>query len=862
MIHYFIGDLGHLFVILSFVTSIAGAFSYWKATLSQNPEQQKFWQLNGRVIYYVHAASVIGICVTLFTIIANHYFEYHYAYSYSDSKLPNHYLISTFWNGQEGSFLLWMFWNALLGIVVLNTNKFWEGPVMTVFALVQAFLASMILGVVIPWIEFKIGSSPFILLRDAMQEAPIFKTNPNFIPTDGNGLNPLLQNYWMVIHPPTLFLGFSATLVPFCFVIAGLVLKRYREWVRPALPWALFAAAILGLGILMGGYWAYETLNFGGYWNWDPVENAVYVPWLILIGAIHTMIIYRNNGTSLKASMLLIIATFILILYSTFLTRSGILGDGSVHSFTDLGLSGQLLIYMLFFVAISIVLMVQHFGKVPASEKEASVYSREFWIFIGTLVIVLMGFQVLNTTSFPVYNKLFGAFGLNLNLATPTDQVLHYTRWQLWFSVLLALLTGASQLLWWKKTDAGNFWSEMKIPALITLLVFVICLSATVNVFGGEILKNPGYILILLFSLFAIITNVLVLFRLLRNSPMLSGGAIAHIGIGMMLIGILYSAGYSKIVSLNNTGLLYSREASEEYNRDNLLLFINEPRTMAGYRIEYKGERLEPREFSAYIDPSQVSFTADPYHVVAKEDIVWDGQKMASAKDTFEIFPENRYYEVHLVNQGGKIHRLFPRIQDNPKMGMAASPDIKRDLQKDLYAHVIDLNDPEKAEWSAVEEIKVAAKGKFFANDYVSTIDGVERVFDIEGVQLDSGDVAVKAKIDIQGEYKTYRAEPIFVIRNRIVGRIPDEIRDLGVEITLLNIHPETGEFSIGVRKRQKDWIIIKAMEKPLINVLWIGTLVVMTGFAISIIRRFREFSKMREKGQEVDQPALSATKK
>jgi cytochrome c-type biogenesis protein CcmF len=324
MMHYFIGDLGHFFVITSFVTSLVSAFSYFKAATSTDILKKDSWILNGRISFYIHATSVFGICITLFSIIANHYFEYHYAYSYSDKKLPSHYLISTFWNGQEGSFLLWMFWHAVLGIVVIHTNKFWEGPVMTIFAIVQAFLASMILGIVIPGLNLKLGSSPFILLRDVMQNAPIFKAQPDFIPNDGNGLNPLLQNYWMVIHPPTLFLGFASTVVPFSFCIAGLWLKKYRDWVRPALPWTLFAGAILGLGILMGGYWAYETLNFGGYWNWDPVENAVYVPWLVLIAGIHTMITYKNSETALRSSMFLIIGTFILILYSTFLTRSGI----------------------------------------------------------------------------------------------------------------------------------------------------------------------------------------------------------------------------------------------------------------------------------------------------------------------------------------------------------------------------------------------------------------------------------------------------------------------------------------------------------------------------------------------------------
>ena len=130
---------------------------------------------------------------------------------------------------------------------------------MTVFCLVQAFLASMILGVVIPGLEFKIGSSPFILLRDAMPEAPIFKAQPEFIPTDGQGLNPLLQNYWMVIHPPTLFLGFALTVIPFSYCIAGLWLKKFSDWIRPALPCTLVGCGSIVLWILKGGYWDYET---------------------------------------------------------------------------------------------------------------------------------------------------------------------------------------------------------------------------------------------------------------------------------------------------------------------------------------------------------------------------------------------------------------------------------------------------------------------------------------------------------------------------------------------------------------------------------------------------------------------------
>jgi len=834
--HYFIGDLGHLFVIASFVTSLISVFTYWKAN-SANVETKDQWLQNARVAFYLHGTAVIGVVTCLFIIIYNHYFEYHYAYSHSDSRLPLHYLISTFWNGQEGSFLLWIFWQVVLGIFLIRTQRAWEAPVMVVFGLVQAFLASMILGVVIPFINIKLGSSPFILLRDAIDD-PIFKLQPDFIPKDGSGLNPLLQNYWMVIHPPTLFLGFALTLPPFAFCIAGLWQRKYSEWIKPALPWALLGAGILGLGILMGGYWAYETLNFGGYWNWDPVENAVYVPWLVLIASIHTMIIYKNSQAALKTAMILNISVFVLILYSTFLTRSGILGDASVHSFTDLGLSGQLLIYLLFFTVAAIFLAAIRWKEIPSSEKEASIYSREFWIFLGATTLCLMGFQVLLPTSIPVYNSLVELFGGESNLAPPADQIGFYSKFQLWFGILVALISGTGQFFWWKRMEKEKLKKEILPPILISLIVFAIIISIAK-------VYEPAYVLLTLAGVYLIVSNLKVLSSVIKVNPSLSGGALAHIGIGMMLIGVMFSSGYSKVVSLNNTGMLISKDLPTEFNRDNLLLFINEPRTMGGYEIEYLGERVEPRKISGYVSKNDIDLTMDPYKVVARKDIEFKGKKILSAKDTFEINPENTYYEIELRRNGNVEALLFPRVQINPSMGgFVASPDIKRNIGRDLYTHVsLPMNREEEPEWSKMEEVRVRINQQFFVNDYVAVLEEVTRINEIEGLQLSDEDVAVKAKIKVTGERNTYYSEPIFLIKDKTqVGRLPSEINDLGVRIALLNIHPESNEFSLGLNTRQKDWVIIKAMEEPLINILWLGTGVLMVGFSIAMIRRFKEF--------------------
>jgi cytochrome c-type biogenesis protein CcmF len=843
--HYFIGNLGHFFVITSFVAAIATAFSYFKATTSSDLTAARGWRVNGRAGFYVHALSVLGIVISLFLIIYNHYFEYHYAYSYSDKNLPAHYLFSTFWNGQEGSFLLWMFWQAVLGIVLIHTNKFWEAPVMTVLAAVQAFLASMILGVVLPWIDVKIGSSPFILLREALPD-PIFTVQPDFIPADGQGLNPLLQNYWMVIHPPTLFLGFAATLIPFSYCLSGLWLKKYHDWVRPALPWSLFAGAVLGLGILMGGYWAYETLNFGGYWNWDPVENAVYVPWLVLIASIHTMITYKNSETALKASMVLVLTVFILILYSTFLTRSGVLGDASVHSFTDLGLSGQLLLYMVFFMLVATGLAIARWKEIPSSEKDASVYSREFWIFTGAAVLCLMGFQVLVPTSFPVLNKVVEFFGGTSTLAPPADQVGFYSRFQLWFAVAIGLLSAVGQFFWWKKMERQQLVNELYYPVIVALLLTAVIITV------GKVF-NPSYMLLTLAGTFTVVANFKILWSVWKTNPSLSGGAVAHIGVGLVLIGLMFSSGYSTVVSLNNTGMLISRQLSEEFNRENLLLFVNESRQMFGYEIEYKGERVQPRRKAGYISKRDIEYTADPYTVIARRDIVFNGRKLYAKGEQFELSPENTFYEIEFRKNGKVEFVQYPRVQANPRFGNMASPDINRKVSMDLYTHIsAPMPQEAKEDWTGREEITVKRNADFFANDYVARIDELSRVTEIGGTPLDSTFVAVRARIRVQAEHADYTAEPVLILSTAMQGGlIPDEVPELGLKFTLLNVLPRTDELTLRVESRQKDWVVIKALEKPFINVLWTGTVLLMAGFGIAMVRRFREFTKMKEKGLE-----------
>jgi cytochrome c-type biogenesis protein CcmF len=558
------------------------------------------------------------------------------------------------------------------------------------------------------------------------------------------------------------------------------------------------------------------------------------------------MVTYKNSQTALKASIILVIAVFVLILYSTFLTRSGVLGDASVHSFTDLGLSGQLLIYLFVFMGIAIVLAVMRWKEIPTSEKEASTYSREFWIFVGATVLCLMGFQVLLPTSIPVWNRFVELFGASSNLAPPANQIIFYSKFQLWFAVAVGILSAIGQFFWWKKIERKVLFNDLFAPLIITLLVSVVIINIA-RVY------NIGYSLLLFAGLFTVFSNAKIFYSVFKSSPTLSGGAIAHIGIGMMLVGVMFSSGYSKVVSLNNTGMLISKQLTEEVNRENLLLFVHEPRTMAGYEIEYLGEYVEPRSKKGYARKSDVELTSNKYKVIAKRDISYHGKMLFKAGESFEIFPENTFYEIEFRKEGKHQFTLMPRVQINKEMGNVASPDISHSAALDLYTHVsLPMTEEIKEDWGKREEMKVKRDQQFFANDYVSVVENMSRIFELGGEKLDSSYVAIKARIRIKGEKQDYVAEPIIIYgSNARGGIIPDVISDLGLKISVLNIHPETDEISLGIQSRQKDWVVIKALEKPFVNVLWLGTLIVMTGFGVAIFRRFSEFNKMKEKGQE-----------
>ena len=470
--HLLPGKLGHFFALLSFAASFVAMIAYFKATNAKTPEEENSWRRMARLAFGTGVFSVFAVYSCIVYIIWNHLFEYNFAWEHSSRSMPLQYLFACIWEAQEGSFLLWTLWVCILGVVLVRKAGKWENPVMTVITFAQFCLATMIIGLY--FFGTKVGFNPFILVRqmEFAANAPIFQRADYLsIPQmqDGQGLNALLQNYWMVIHPPILFLGFSSTIVPFAFAISGLWKRQFGDWTRVALPWTLFSGCVLGTGIMMGAAWAYEALSFGGYWAWDPVENASLVPWLVMIAALHCQVIYNATGHSLRAMYFFLITQFILVLYSTFLTRSGILGDLSVHAFVDSGLNVQLFLFVLVFLIPAYILFIARYKNIPHIVKEEAADSREFWMFIGSLVLFLSAMFIIISTSLPIYNLM-----TKKKVSVGDDPTFAYNRIEVFIAILLGLFTAITQYLKYKGTGRAYLFKKIWLPTSVALVISVL----------------------------------------------------------------------------------------------------------------------------------------------------------------------------------------------------------------------------------------------------------------------------------------------------------------------------------------------------------------------------------------------------
>ncbi|HEX6334857.1 MAG TPA: cytochrome c biogenesis protein CcsA [Flavisolibacter sp.] len=834
------GKLGHFFLILSLVSSLGATISYFISVQSSKglsharwgdlkvvPADLQ-WKRLARIFFIIEVISVFAVFGILFYIISNHLFEYKYAWQHSSRSLEPKYLLSCFWEGQEGSFLLWSVWHCVLGLFVIWKEKEWEAPVMAVVSFAQFALATMILGASVG--DLNIGSNPFILLRNSgvLDEAPQFFNESGVLRRDylsliqdGNDLNPLLQNYWMVIHPPVLFLGFASTIIPFAFAIGGLWTRKYGDWVRRALPWALFSAGVFGLGIMMGAAWAYESLNFGGYWAWDPVENASLVPWLVLIGGIHTMLIYRHTGNALRTSHLFLILSFLLVLYSTYLTRSGDLQDTSVHAFTDLGMNWQLRIFLFIFVIPALVLFFIRYKRIPFIPKEEESSAREFWMFIGSLVFFLSALLIIIMTSIPVINKIAGLFTTDDKLFNPLaigeDTAFTYNRIQIFVAIIIGILSGFGMYLKYKATPRV-FLKKLLWPTLAGIGV------ATVVLVLAQIdYREYGYFYMaaiyaaIVAATYSLVTNASYIFSGLKGSLRRSGGAIAHVGFALMLLGILISSAKKEVLSHNTSGIFLNfGPQSTEKPGENLTLVKGVKNKMGNFWVTYEKDSSHPEKPLWF------------YHIRFES---MDG------KENFTLTPNA------FVNYKGN-------------MGLMANPDARHYITHDIFTYITSLPDPEKNKDTANFRAVPATVGDtvFYSNGFV-IVEDVSSYKNIPGTSFGPEDSASVAKLRVQsktGSVSTIQAS--MITKSGQGFPLPDTLVAESLVVQMQKVDGDRIELGIKESDAVMQYVTLKAYRFPGILLLWIGTIITVIGFIVSMFWRIesRKAARARTSLQQV----------
>ena len=382
-------------------------------------------------------AAMIVAALALWKGLLTHDFNIEYVWAYTSRNLPDAYVITAFWAGQKGSLLFWALVLSLFGALAqLVTGKRHE-RLMPYVAAVTCIVAAFFIGTML------LSANPFDRL-------PV-------TPPDGRGLNPQLQNPGMVIHPPMLYLGYISITIPFAFAIAALLSKKLDTgWLHAIRKWTLLSWLFLAIGITLGMWWAYVELGWGGYWAWDPVENASLLPWLTMTAFLHSVMIQEKRGMLKRWNLSLIVVTFLLSIFGTFITRSGVIA--SVHSFTQSNVGFLFLVFLLSTGAAAFSLLYLRWPALKPDAQLESLASREAAFLFNNLVLVGIAFSVLWGTLFPILSEWVR--GVKVTVGPP-----FFNRVNIPLGLLLLLLTGIGPLIAWRKTSPANLRRQFLWPA-------------------------------------------------------------------------------------------------------------------------------------------------------------------------------------------------------------------------------------------------------------------------------------------------------------------------------------------------------------------------------------------------------------
>ncbi len=813
--HLLPGQTGHFFIILSFIASLLATVSYFIASGKKDAVEAQMWHRYARGFFFTQVAGIVTVFAIVFYICSNHLYEYMYAYKHASMELESKYLLACIWEGQEGSFLLWAISHSILGTLIVVKRKTamvngWEAPVMTVISLAQFFLLLMILGIYV--FDVRIGNSLFTLTRNEIN-APIFN-QPNYLSfvKDGMGLNILLRNYWMVIHPPVLFLGFASTIIPFAFAYAGLKTKRFGDWVKPALPWMLMSACILGVGIMMGAKWAYESLSFGGYWAWDPVENASLVPWLILIAGLHTMLVYKATGHSLRASYLFAFLSFCFVLYSTFLTRTGVLGDTSVHSFTEAGKAINVMIgtFVLAFVLPSLVLFFVYYKQIPAIHKEENSNSREFWMFIGSLVFFLSAMFISAKTSVPVINFAFGT-----SIAPPEDVEFSYNKVAALIAIIIGLLTAVTQYLKYKTTGKAYLFKKIAWPTLVAAIITALVVIVYPITYYKQGAGFLGAVYVAMFAaIYSLVANAMYIWTVLKGKVLSGGASIAHAGFALMLLGILISSGNKKVISSSTVNGINFAAGTDPMTkekddpRENLTLIRDVPTTMGEYQVTY-------RKDSAGLEKGRKFYRLN-------------FERKNAVKNVTEKFV------------------LQPDVYMMKDNNMSSNPDTKSYLTRDVFTYISYAINKDQAEDTAQFKVVEMHEGDtaFYSNGYL-VLNKVEKNPSNSRYNYKPENVALMADITVVSKDSIkYAAMPLIEVDSLGVIHRDDTLYAQNLYLRFAGVS-DNHNIKLGIKESDRliDFVTVKTYVFPFVNMVWLGLIIMAIGLVTSMVYRGK-FSK------------------
>jgi len=476
--------------------------------------------------YLVSALMAMASAVMINAFLTDD-FSIKYVAHYSDSVQPLFYKITSYWGGLDGSIMFWVFLLSIFGSLAVYVNRERHRElipyvVATISAVQMFFLYLMV-----------VHKNPFTT----------FLTN---VPGDGEGLNPLLQNYWMAIHPPSLYTGFVGMTIPFAFCIAALATGHLDDsWLRAVRRWTMFAWLFLTFGLTLGMIWAYEELGWGGFWGWDPVENAGLLPWFTATAFLHSVMVQERRSMLRVWNVTLVIVTFFLTIFGTFMTRSGVVQ--SVHAFgEDRQLAWLFTGFMVTILTVSFGLVIYRLPLLRARNELDSWLSREAAFLVNNWVLLFSAFFILFGTMFPTLSE--AVTGTRLTVAAP-----FFTKWMTPVGLILLFLTGVGPLLAWRKSTIANIRQQFLWPSAAGILVGGALAASGLRIWSSG----------LCFALSAFVTATLVqeywrganvrrkntrtdfataLIGLVGRNKRRYGGYIVHLGIVLMFLGFAGAA--------------------------------------------------------------------------------------------------------------------------------------------------------------------------------------------------------------------------------------------------------------------------------------------------------------------------------